>query len=217
LIEDAHLVIGDGVCAFWFVQCCSVDSNTRSLRTDFLVRRCDTHFPDVRLHPQTAKNKATSIAEALPVYGSWEDWRPGAGIGSYARVASEESCSLVRDLTSVCGYKNISRADLMGKVQAREFLRQEVLLWERLPHPRCAFKVNLTDGRKFPWHLYVTKSWWHAKFVGQPAISAFGYGWHEVRNAVVFWGISDDDRHFIVDLSMKDKKEFQWDETVSDK
>jgi hypothetical protein len=216
LIEDAHLVIGDGVYAFWFVQCCSMDSNTHCLRTDFLVRRFDTRFPDVRLHPQTARNKATAIAEALPVYGTWEDWRPGAGIGSYARV-SKASCSLMRDSTSIHGFNCTSRADCMGKVAARDFLRQELLLWERLPHPRCAFKVDLTDGMKFPWHLYVTNSWWHAEFFGQPGISAFGYGWHEARQAVVFWGVSIDDRHFIVDLSMKHKQEFQWDETVSDK
>ena len=80
MIEDAHHVIGDGVCTFWFVRCNSVDSNTRTLRTDFLVRRWD--MTDVRLHPQTAKNKATGVAEAIPVYGSWEDWRMGVGIGS---------------------------------------------------------------------------------------------------------------------------------------
>jgi hypothetical protein len=83
VIEDAHHVFADGVCAFWFVQCNSVDSNTHRLRTDFLVRRFDRLHPDVRLRPQTAKNKTTSVAEAIPVYGR----RVGAlAAGSWDRV-----------------------------------------------------------------------------------------------------------------------------------
>ena len=103
MIEDAHHVNGDGVCAFWFVRCNSVDSNTRTLRTDFLVRHFD--MTEVRLHPQSAKNKATGVAEAIPVYGSWKDWRPGAAIGSYALAVSQGTRQLVRDVVSIVGFE----------------------------------------------------------------------------------------------------------------
>jgi hypothetical protein len=218
LIEDAHHIIADGVYAFWFVQCNSMDSNTRRLRTDFLVRRLDRLHPDVRLHPQTVKNKNTSVAEAIPVYGAWEDWRPGAGIGSYAIAASQESRLVVRDPASVVGFENFSNVDRVGKLAAREFLRQEMMCWEGLPHPRGVFKTDLTDGRKFPWHLYVTNTSWHAgMFDGELGIHAFGYGWHAERKGVVFWGVAIDGRNFIVDLSQRLHSELQWNETVSDR
>jgi hypothetical protein len=81
---------------------------------------------------------------------------------------------------SVVGFEKSSNVDRVGKLATQEFLSQEIMRWKGLPHPRGVFKADLTDGRKFTWHLYATNTSWHAgKFDGQLGIRAFGYGWQE--------------------------------------
>ena len=138
--EDFEDIIGTGVVAFHFQRFPWKDPNTGEGRTDFVVSRADGTA--VRLHPQQKKNKHGN-REAVPVYGTLDEWL----------AASSEPCKAVTQSESSYATVDISQWDMWVSAEAKAFLEKVSAKWQ--PGQRFWRSV---DAKEFPWPLYLAQN-----------------------------------------------------------
>ncbi len=178
--DDAQQLVGAGAYRFEFRHINVMDSNTLTYRTDFVVRRCDNTA--VRLHPFIRKVRGRS--EAVPVYGDVSHWALTDGVlastvdtrGLFPPDASR------LDRRSDEPYTNVSRADTIGRREAKAFLAT-VEGDLRGGGPDAA--VDITNSRAFPWWRYVSgKSW--AQPLTEASVEAVHVVWNAAEGAAAF-------------------------------
>jgi len=150
--NDAEDVIGDGICAIWGVFLFSPDPNTRlphvpgrrfdwvletvdnsAARFDWVLERKDGSA--VRIHPG-------SNSHGVPVYGSLQQWAPPQdGYSAPAATRGEAVKGSGKG-----GFQGIHQVDVLGRMDAKKFLKACEETWAAQPHPRTVFAKNLMDG-----------------------------------------------------------------------
>ena len=160
LLRDAH------VWQFAFVWTRAWDSNRKQQRGDFLLRLTDGR--DYRLHPQSRKNR-NGAHEAHPVEcpKGWEHWAlnsppDGSEIGPMGVLVPLQDQTAwappgggSQPVSWTSTYKGGSQADMVSPFTAQNWLAHVVSEWYRRPHPRGAFRREITDGREFDWHSFL--------------------------------------------------------------
>ena len=186
--EDFEDIIGTGVVAFHFQRFPWKDPNTGEGRTDFVVSRADGTA--VRLHPQQKKNTRGN-REAVPVYGTLEEWLE----------ASSSKCKAVTQSESFYAYVDISQADMRGSAEAEAFLQKVSAEWQ----PGQRFWRSLRTD-EFPWPLYLAQNRFQ-RFLRGEKVTVFGVVWHKGLRCACFWGRTVQDEMF--HITPKTSNEFK--------
>ena len=210
---ERRLVVGDGVVSFWGVVLNTFDSNTRTARFDFVVRRADGSA--CRLHPGQS-------GHGVPAYGQLESWVshttlqlfPDAGPAAAPAGAAppggapcaappggqQRAAGIVR---APGGFGPIHQVDLGGRGRGREILHRLFEEWRDSPHPRNRFARNLTmearDGNMaWTWPTLLAALPSCAPLASE--VEEFWLAWLESADRPAFWFRLHDGRIFTLDL-----------------
>ena len=225
---DAEDIVGPGIYRFAFVWVSVKDTHQSfGRRGDFLVSRVDV---DIRLHPLRDKSRTTLSREATPVWGSWADqwwphvsrWPQDMASGKHgARVASQGQGAASQGQAphpqSRPRARRISAVDVVTKDEAMRFLEQEWAAWKAQPHPRSAFRVDITSGvsassqGQFNWPFFVLPREWYKQHFEGFTIAVFEAVWSDRRGKALFFGRRCDGRKFTVNPWCSHQTlEFSW-------
>ena len=99
------------------------------------------------------------------------------------------------------------------------FLNDEKDMWDKTPHPRGPFRVDITGGvsarsqRRFNWpHFVQGRTWYHTHSEGAPfRIERFEVVWDDEKKQAVFFGTREDQEKFTVNPRAKSQdQELSW-------
>ena len=165
------------------------------------------------------------------MWGSWADqwwphvsrWPPqDMASGKHgARVASQgqgaASQGQAPQPLSRPRARRISAADVVTKDEAMRFLEQERAAWKAQPHPRSAFRVDITSGvsassqGQFNWPFFVLPREWYKQHFEGFTIAVFEVVWSDRRGKALFFGRRCDGRKFTVNPWCSHQTlEFSW-------
>ena len=122
---ECDSIVGPGITEFAAMFVRAWDRNMDQARMDFLV--VCTDYSVVRLHPSSKQHGVAlfddTVANWLTPPGEEELWK----LGLHGTRAATPGSSLGRNPH---GFHGVHQQDLIGRTQAREYLRRKVELWQ---------------------------------------------------------------------------------------